>query len=331
MSPSVPPPSHHTVPATTGTRHTPGAEAGPPGAGARAHRRRLRVEDVTVVDHALMRTAVRGTIVGNTMEWYDVGVHGYLAVIMGQVFLPTAASSVQVLFSLGVFASTYIARPLGGIVLGRLGDRIGRQRVLAATLILMAASTFCIGLLPTHATIGTAAPVLLVALKLLQGFSTGGEYAGATTFVSEHSPDRRRGFFASILDTGSYLGFALGAVVVSALHLTLGEQAIIDGAWRIPFLLAGPLGAVAIHFRLRIEETPAFQAQLDAQQAAGAGDGSRLHGAPGTLRMVRTLWRPILISMTLVAAANTLAYALTSYSRPTSPSPWAMTPCTGRC
>ena len=273
---------------------------------------RLQVSDVTVVDHSLMRRAVTGTIVGNTMEWYDVGVYGYLALTMGQVFLPTAASSVQILFSLGVFASTYVARPLGGIVLGGLGDRIGRQKVLAATLILMAASTFAIGLLPTHAAVGALAPVILVVLKLLQGFSTGGEYAGATTFVSEHAPDRRRGFFASILDTGSYMGFALGAAVVSALHLVIGQQAILDGGWRIPFLIAGPLGIVSIHFRLRIEETPAFQAHLDAQEAAGHGDGSRVTGAPGTASMVRTLWRPILIAMTLVAAANTLAYALTS-------------------
>ncbi|WP_074015393.1 MFS transporter [Actinomyces polynesiensis] len=273
--------------------------------------RRLEVSDVTVVDQPLMRRAVTGTVVGNTMEWYDVGVYGYLAVVMGQVFLPTAESSVQVLFSLGVFASTYLARPIGGIVLGRLGDRIGRQKVLAATLMLMAASTFAIGLLPTHATIGALAPVLLVVLKLLQGFSTGGEYAGATTFVSEYAPDRRRGFFASILDTGSYMGFALGAAVVSALQLTLGQQAILDGAWRIPFLVAGPLGAVAIHFRMKIEESPAFQAQLDAQEAAGS---DRPADAPSsTPDLVRTHWRPIVIAIMLVAAANTSAYALTSY------------------
>lgn len=257
-----------------------------------------------------MRRAVTGTVVGNTMEWYDVGVYGYLAVTMGQVFLPEAASSVQVLFSLGVFASTYLARPLGGVVLGRMGDRIGRQKVLATTLILMAASTFLIGLLPTYAQVGALAPVLLVVLKLLQGFSTGGEYAGATTFVSEYAPDRRRGYFASILDTGSYLGFAIGAAVVSALQLTLGQQAVLDGAWRIPFLVAGPLGAISIYFRMRIEETPAFQAQLDAR----AGDEVDAPESPdSTADLVRTHWRPIVIAIALVAAANTSGYALTSY------------------
>ncbi|MGO1317636.1 MAG: MFS transporter [Cellulomonadaceae bacterium] len=290
-----------------------------PESGARKHHRlglrppRLRTSDVTVVDRPVMRRAVTGTVVGNTMEWYDVGVYGYLAVTMGQVFLPTADSSVQVLFSLGVFASTYVARPLGGIVLGRLGDRIGRQKVLATTLILMAISTFAIGLLPDFGAIGAAAPILLVLLKLLQGFSTGGEYAGATTFVSEYAPDARRGYFASILDLGSYLGFAIGAAVVSALQLGLGQQAVLDGAWRIPFLVAGPLGAVAIYFRMKIEESPAFQAQLDAQEQRSEDAATGVDAPASTGAMVREHWRPLLIAVMLVAAANTAGYALTSY------------------
>jgi MHS family proline/betaine transporter-like MFS transporter len=283
----------------------PAVSAGRPG-----RRRRLRVDDVTVVDGSMLRRAVGGTVVGNTMEWYDVGVYGYLAVTMGAVFLPEAASGVQVLFSLGVFAATYVARPLGGIVCGRIGDRVGRQKVLAVTLVLMAASTFAIGLLPTYAQLGAAAPVLLVVLKLLQGFSTGGEYAGVTTFVSEHAPDRRRGYFASFLDLGSYLGFAIGAAVVSALQLTLGQQAMLDGAWRIPFLVAGPLGAVAIWFRMRIEETPAFQAQREAQEIAEQASRELPARPEDTLR---AQWKPILVAMLLVAAANTAGYALTSY------------------
>ena len=276
--------------------------------------RRLRVSDVTVVDKSMMRRAVSGMVVGNTMEWYDVGVYGYLAVTMGKVFLPTAEPAVQILFSLGVFAATYIARPLGGIVFGRLGDRIGRQKVLATTLIMMAASTFLIGALPAYATIGALAPIVLVVLKLAQGFSTGGEYAGATTFVTEYAPDRRRGFFASILDFGSYLGFALGASVVSVLQLTLGDEAMTAYGWRFPFLAAGVIGVVAIYFRLRIEESPAFQATQAAQEAAsevrGSFDGDR---PANVFAMVRAHWRPILIAVMLVAASNTVGYALTSY------------------
>ncbi|MFS0731260.1 MFS transporter [Curtobacterium sp. 1P10AnD] len=277
-------------------------------------RRRLRESDVTVVDKSMMRRAVGGMVVGNTMEWYDVGVYGYLAVTMGKVFLPTAEPAVQILFSLGVFAATYIARPLGGIVFGRLGDRLGRQRVLATTLILMATSTFLIGALPAYATIGVLAPVVLVVLKLLQGFSTGGEYAGATTFVTEYAPDRRRGFFASILDFGSYMGFALGATVVTVLQLTLGDATMTAWGWRVPFLLAGLIGVVAIYFRLRIEESPVFQATQAAQEASAEARADATGARPTSVwAMVRDHWRPILIAVMLVAASNTVGYALTSY------------------
>ena len=118
--------------------------------------------------------------------------------------------------------------------------------------------------------LGIWAAVLLVVTKLVQGFSTGGEYAGATTFVCEHSPDRRRGFFVSFLDMGSYLGFALGAAMVSALQLILGQEQMEAWGWRIPFLIAGPLGAVAIYFRLKIEESPAFKATQEAEAVAAA-------------------------------------------------------------
>ncbi|CEA09165.1 Proline/betaine transporter [Arthrobacter saudimassiliensis] len=278
-------------------------------------RRRLEVEDVNVVDKAMMKKAVGGTVVGNTMEWFDIGVYGYLAVTMGAVFLSDADPQAQLLFSLGVFAATFIARPLGGVIFGRIGDRIGRQKTLAATLIMMAASTFIIGLLPGYAQIGIAAPILLVLMKLLQGFSTGGEYAGATTFVSEYAPDKRRGFLASILDLGSYMGFALGAGVVSALQLALSEETMLEWGWRIPFLIAGPLGAVAIYFRLKIEESPAFQATLDAQEenAATAAGKDQDAVAQGTFGIFRTYWRGIVLAMVLVAAANTVGYALTSY------------------
>jgi MHS family proline/betaine transporter-like MFS transporter len=277
-------------------------------------RRRLKVSDVNVVDQPMLKKALGGTIVGNTMEWYDVGVFGYLITTMGPVFLPEADKSVQTLFLLGTFAATFIARPLGGVVFGWLGDKIGRQKVLAATLMLMAASTFAVGLLPGYAQIGMWAAALLVVLKLVQGFSTGGEYAGATTFVSEYSPDKRRGFFASFLDMGSYLGFALGAALVSVLQLTLGQAVMEDWGWRLPFLIAGPLGLIAVYFRSRIEESPQFQATLDAQEelakdAAAADDAA----AKGPVGIVKAYWRSIIVAMILVAAANTAGYALTSY------------------
>ncbi len=280
----------------------------------RLKRRRLAVGDVNVVDKPMLKKAINGTIVGNTMEWYDVGVFGYLITTMGPVFLPESDKSVQTLFLLGTFAATFIARPLGGVIFGWLGDKVGRQKVLATTLMIMAASTFAVGLLPGYAQIGIWAAVLLVLLKLVQGFSTGGEYAGATTFVSEYAPDSRRGFFASFLDMGSYIGFAVGAALVSVLQLTLGQDAMEQWGWRLPFLLAGPLGLIAIYFRSKIEESPQFQATLDAQEAAAkdaqAGDAA---AAKGPMGIIRAYWRQIVLAMILAAAANTVGYALTSY------------------
>lgn len=277
-------------------------------------RRRLKESDVNVVDQPMLKKALGGTIVGNTMEWYDVGVFGYLITTMGPVFLPESDPTTQTLFLLGTFAATFIARPLGGVIFGWLGDKMGRQKVLAATLMLMAASTFAIGLLPGYAQIGLWAAGLLVLLKIIQGFSTGGEYAGATTFVSEYSPDKRRGFFASFLDLGSYMGFAIGAALVSVLQLTLGQAAMEEWGWRIPFLIAGPLGLIAVYFRSRIEESPQFQATLDAQEDlaknAAASDQATAKGPVG---IVKAYWRSIIVAMVLVAAANTAGYALTSY------------------
>jgi MHS family proline/betaine transporter-like MFS transporter len=275
-------------------------------------RRRLKESDVNVVNQPMLKKALSGTIVGNTMEWFDVGVFGYLITTMGPVFLPEADAEVQTLFLLGTFAATFIARPLGGVVFGWLGDKIGRQKVLAATLMLMAASTFAVGLLPGYAQIGIWAAALLVLLKLVQGFSTGGEYAGATTFVSEYAPDKRRGFFASFLDLGSYLGFAMGAALVSALQLTLGQSTMEEWGWRIPFLVAGPLGLIAIYFRNKIEESPQFQATLDAQEALGK-DAADVDTAKGPVGIVKAYWRSLIVAIILVAAANTAGYALTSY------------------
>ncbi|PTT58779.1 MFS transporter, partial [Arthrobacter sp. HMWF013] len=280
----------------------------------KGQRRRLNVSDVNVVNRRTLRKALGGTIVGNTMEWYDVGVFGYLITTMGPVFLPEADRAVQNLFLLGTFGATFIARPLGGIFFGWLGDKMGRQKVLAMTLMLMAVATFAVGLLPGYAVLGIWAAVLLVVLKLVQGFSTGGEYSGATTFVCEHSPDRRRGFYVSFLDMGSYLGFAAGAAVVSALQLTLGQEQMEAWGWRIPFLVAGPLGAVAVYFRMKIEESAAFKATLEAEAVAAkhpeTGEELRPVGPVGILK---AHWRPILLAMILAAAANTVAYALTSY------------------
>lgn len=176
---------------------------------------RLTVEDVNVVPPKKIRPAIKGTVVGNFMEWYDFGIYGYLTVTMTAVFTQGLPQEWQLLAVMFGFAVSYLVRPLGGLVLGPLGDKVGRQKVLYVTMAMMAVSTALIGLLPTAASIGAWALVLLYLLKMVQGFSTGGEYAGATTYVAEFAPDRRRGFFGAFLDMGSYLGFAAGASVVA--------------------------------------------------------------------------------------------------------------------
>ena len=283
-------------------------------------RRRLRADDVTVVEESALRKAILGSVVGNIMEWYDVGVYAYVAVLVGQAFLPAASDTTQNLFSLGVFAVTFIARPLGGVILGQLGDRLGRKEVLAFTLMMMAVATFGIGVLPPASVLGVWAPILLIALKLVQGFSTGGEYAGATTFVTEYAPDKKRGFYASLLDWGSYMGNALGAGLVTVLMLTLLDDVMATWGWRIPFMLALPMGAIALYLRSRIEDTPAFrgaQAEDDEEEpadlAAVESDIMKPEGPLGLRDMVRTYWRELATAIVLVAGANTVGYALTSY------------------
>lgn len=277
---------------------------------------RLTVDDVNVVPPKKLKPAIGGTVVGNFMEWYDFGIYGYLTVTMTAVFtqgLPTEWQLLAVMFG---FAVSYLVRPLGGIVLGPLGDKIGRQKVLYVTMAMMAIATALIGLLPTAASIGGWALILLYALKLFQGFSTGGEYAGATTYVSEFSPDRRRGYYSSFLDLGSYTGFAAGATVVAVTTWVTthfwGPTAMEDFGWRIPFLTAIPLGIIAVYLRTRIPETPAFENQgedADVQAENPEDPYSRL----GLLGVVRHHWRPLLIAIAIAAAANTAGYALTSY------------------
>ncbi len=273
---------------------------------------RLAVDDVVVVDTKRVRTAIGGTVVGNFMEWFDFGIYGYLAVTLTAVFASDLPDPWGLLVTLLGFAISFLVRPFGGFVLGPLGDRIGRQKVLFLTMAMMATATALIGILPTSAQIGLWAIVPLYLLKMVQGFSTGGEYAGATTYVSEFSPDKRRGFWSSWLDVGSYVGFAAGAsavAITTAVTTSIsGENAMVDYGWRIPFLLAVPLGIVAIYFRLRIPETPAFE-----QSGSTDIDADDPMARQNLLGIVRHHWKPLLIGIALVAATNTAGYALTSY------------------
>ncbi|WP_375294997.1 MFS transporter [Brevibacterium sp.] len=278
-------------------------------------RKRLEADDIIVVRPKSIRTAIGGTTVGNFMEWFDFGVYGYLAVTMTTVFTEGMDRQMGLLVTLLGFAVSFLVRPLGGMVLGPLGDKIGRQKVLFFTMATMATSTALIGVLPTAAQVGLWVIIPLYLLKMIQGFSTGGEYAGATTYVSEFSPDKDRGYWSSWLDVGSYLGFAFGAgtVAITSVIATAvwGETAMIDGGWRVPFLIAIPLGIVAIWFRTKIPETPGFESSQSSGQAAKDVDDP--YARHGLIGVIRHFWKEILIGIAIVAGSQTVGYALTSF------------------
>jgi MHS family proline/betaine transporter-like MFS transporter len=247
-------------------------------------------------DEATVRRAVAASAMGNCIEWFDFGVYsaGAVTSIIGRVFFPTHSSTAAVLASLAVFAGAFVVRPFGGFFFGPLGDRIGRQKVLATTIILMSGSTFVIGVLPTYQTIGVFAPILLVLARMVQGFSTGGEYGGAATFIAEYAPDGRRGFFGSWLEFGTLAGFVLGSGLVLAVDAALTPAQMESWGWRIPFLVALPLGLIGLYLRTKLEDTPAFR------QMASAG---RLARSPLKETLVHN-WRMILNLVGIVLLLN---------------------------
>lgn len=209
---------------------------------------------------ATLRRATTGATIGSVVEWFDVAVYGYLAAVLGRVFFPGGDSTTQLLSSFAVFGVAFVVRPLGGIFFGALGDRIGRQKTLAWVIISVSLATLCIGLLPSYQSIGVLAPVLLVVLRLIQGFSAGGEMGGASAFVAEYSPPKRRGYLVSLVEMGCILGFLLGSVVVLLLNFALTADQIHDWGWRLPFLMTAPLGFIGLYIRNKLEETPEFAA-----------------------------------------------------------------------
>ncbi|PRH13212.1 glycine betaine/L-proline transporter ProP [Burkholderia gladioli] len=268
----------------------------------------VTVNDITVVDQSLLKRAVRAMAIGNAMEWFDFGVYSYIAVTLGQVFFPSSNPSAQLLATFGTFAAAFLVRPLGGMVFGPLGDRIGRQRVLAMTMILMALGTFSIGLIPGYDSIGIMAPVLLLVARLVQGFSTGGEYGGAATFIAEFSTDKRRGFMGSFLEFGTLIGYVMGAGVVALLSALLSHEALLSWGWRVPFLVAGPLGLIGLYIRMKLEETPAFKRQAELREAQDK--------AMPKVNFRETLgrhWRAMLLCVGLVLIFNVTDYMALSY------------------
>lgn len=259
--------------------------------------------EVTDVTEQTLHRAIAAAAIGNCMEWFDFGVYSYVAVIIGRVFFPSHNATTELLSSFGTFAVAFAARPFGGFFFGPLGDKIGRQRVLAATILLMAGSTFSVGVIPGFARIGVWAPILLVLARLVQGFSTGGEYGGAATFMVEYAPMKRRGFHCSWLAFGTLAGFAFGAGLVTVLSIFLPQQQMNGWAWRIPFLVAGPLGIVGLYLRFRLEDTPAFKNLI----------GTQAQSKTPLREIIVERWPELLIVIGIVVLLNVADYAFLSY------------------
>jgi len=207
---------------------------------------------------ANLRTVILASSLGTLFEWYDFYLYGTLAVFFGNLFFPPGNERAALLASLATFGAGFGVRPLGALVFGRVGDLVGRKYTFVITMTTMGLSTTLIGFLPTYASVGLLAPVLLVALRLIQGLALGGEYGGAATYVAEHVPDDRRGFYTSFIQTTATLGFFLSLGVIAACRLAYGAERFKSFGWRVPFLLSFVLLALSLYIRLRMSESPLF-------------------------------------------------------------------------
>jgi MFS transporter, MHS family, proline/betaine transporter len=267
-----------------------------------------QVEEVLVTEPKVIRRAIGAAAIGNITEWYDFGVYAYFEPTIRKVFFAGLSESVGTIATFGLFAVAFLIRPLGGLFFGPLADRIGRNRVLAMTMLLMALGTFAIGCIPSEGSIGIWAPILLLVARLVQGFSTGGEYGNAMTFIAEYAPDRRRGFLGSWLEFGTFCGYLLGAIVVTVADVALTEDQLVSWGWRIPFMVALPLGFIGVYLRTRLADTPAFVAleeQLEERE--------KTQRHPHEFRTLLSLWPFMLVCMGLVLVWNVTNYMLTSY------------------
>ena len=250
------------------------------------------------------KRALVAACIGNFIEYFDFVIYGYFASVIARLFFPAESQAASLLLTFAVFAISYASRPLGGIIFGHLGDRYGRKTPLAVAILLIAASTTVIGLMPTYDTIGLAAPVILTLARLVQGISVGGEYGGATSFISEYAPANKRGLYTGWQTFTIGLALLVGGGVASLLTAVLSSEDLHAWGWRLPFLAGLPLGFVGLYLRLKLEETPHF---TSVQKNAALTKAPLLVG-------LRQEWRPILIGMGLIAAPSACIYIYYIYS-----------------
>ncbi|ATR82522.1 MULTISPECIES: MFS transporter [Pseudomonas] len=254
-----------------------------------------------------LRKAARASFMGNFVEWFDYAAYGYLATVIAATFFPQTDKATGLLATFAVFALSFIVRPLGGLVWGHFGDKYGRRNALSYSILIMSISTFCIGVLPTYGHIGLWAPALLLLIRLVQGFSASGEYAGASAFLAEYAPQGKRGLYTSIVPASTAAGLLFGAAFVAGLHGLLSSEDMQSWGWRVPFLLAAPFGLVGRYIRMSLQDTPKFlemEQRLENKECATA--------AP--IRELLTVHRRSVIIGIGVTCLNAVAfYLLLSY------------------
>ncbi|MFD3677786.1 MFS transporter [Streptomyces sp. NPDC058613] len=259
-----------------------------------------------------IRRIIAASLIGTTIEWYDFFLYGSAAaLVFNKLFFPSSEPLVGTLLAFLTYAIGFAARPLGGLVFGHYGDKIGRKKLLVLSLLLMGGATFAMGLLPTHASIGVGAPVLLTLLRLVQGFALGGEWGGAVLLVSEHGDDKNRGFWASWPQAGAPGGNLLATGVLALLAAVQSEEAFLAWGWRIPFLLSGVLVVIGLWIRVSVSESPVFlEARAKAaEQAAAAGVKEKLPIA----EVFRSHWRAVLTAIGTRLGENISYYIITAF------------------
>jgi MFS family permease len=209
------------------------------------------------------KKVILASSLGTVFEWYDFYLYGSLAAIIGAQFFSQYPEATRNIFALLAFAAGFLVRPFGALVFGRLGDLVGRKYTFLVTIVIMGASTFAVGLLPSSETIGISAAIILIVLRCLQGLALGGEYGGAATYVAEHAPQGRRGFYTSFIQITATAGLFLSLIVILSVRSIVGEQEFAAWGWRIPFLLSAFLLAISVYIRLSMNESPAFQKMKD--------------------------------------------------------------------
>ncbi|WP_258382923.1 MFS transporter [Streptomyces sp. NTH33] len=257
----------------------------------------------TSVEPSTRRRVVAASFIGNFVEWFDYAAYGYLAATISTVFFPDTDRTTALLATFVVFAVSFFVRPIGGFVWGHIGDKVGRRNALSLSIVIMSVATFCIALLPTYRAVGLLAPLLLLIVRIVQGFSASGEYAGASAFLVEYAPPGRRGLYASVVPASTASGLLLGSLLAALLSGILSDGQMHSWGWRLPFLLAAPMGLIGRYIRLRLEDTPAFRA-LEEQQEVTPTPAKQ---------MLRANRRPLVLAMGATVLNAVAFYMLLSY------------------